>query len=57
MTVTIATLACTGASKCAGKLTHVVSSDAAWVPYGEKSVKVNLFYFWPWILRIFRMSF
>jgi hypothetical protein len=45
MTVTAAMLTCTGASKCAGKLTHVLSRDAAWVPYGEKSVKVNLFYF------------
>jgi hypothetical protein len=44
MIVTVAMLACTGASKCAGKLTHVLSSDAAWVPYGEKSVKVFLFY-------------
>jgi len=45
MTVTVAMLACMGASKCAGKLMHILSSDAAWVPYGEKSVKVNLFYF------------
>jgi len=45
MTITVATLACTGASKCAGKLRHVLSSDASWVPYGDKSVKVNLLYF------------
>jgi len=45
MIITVATLASTGASKCAGKLTHVLSSGAAWVPYGEISLKVNLFYF------------
>jgi len=45
MTVTVTMMACTGASERAGKLMLVLSSDAAWVPYGEKSVKVNLFYF------------
>jgi aspartate/tyrosine/aromatic aminotransferase len=45
MTITVATLACTGALKCAAKLMHVLSSDATSVPYGVKSVKVNLFYF------------
>jgi hypothetical protein len=45
MIITVGMLASTGASKCAGKLTRVLSSDAAWVSYGEKSLKANLFYF------------
>jgi hypothetical protein len=42
MTITVATLLCTGASKCVGKLTHVLSSDVACVTYGEKIVKASL---------------